>query len=238
MSYRTAKGLLEALKTVDGEGSGLDADLLRGLSPNKFVRTDVPSTIQVDNNFYPLVISGTSDSNNSFDSVGLALYPDKDTSKRVEYSSTRGGEFRIYCARYSTNILYSDNGSLKFLDHKVWHQGDVAQLLSSSGYIKFPNGLIIQWGVYEKSSPFVHGEKFDIIFPISFPTVLLSFACAISPGTDENNGAFHFGVAVRQNLDGTLSNFSTSGVGVKVWDVAGNTPPNGKGRLWWVAIGY
>lgn len=37
----TATDLLNAIKTVDGAGSGLDADLLRGLSPDLFLRAPI-----------------------------------------------------------------------------------------------------------------------------------------------------------------------------------------------------
>ena len=48
-SIYTAADILDKLKTVDGSGSGLDADLLDGLTSSAFLRTDITSAPAVTN---------------------------------------------------------------------------------------------------------------------------------------------------------------------------------------------
>ena len=52
----------------------------------------------------------------------------------------------------------------------------VAALLEQNGYVKFSNGLILQWGVITYTT----GNEGEFIFPISFTTKCLSFAASAS----------------------------------------------------------
>jgi hypothetical protein len=47
----------------------------------------------------------------------------------------------------------------------VWHNGNVAVNSGSSGYIKFPNGILIQWG-FDNS-----GVNTTVTFPIAYTTI-------------------------------------------------------------------
>jgi hypothetical protein len=60
--YSTANELLIAIKTVDGAGSGLDADLLDGLSSDAFLRIDGGATVTLNKN---LNVIGTISQNGS-----------------------------------------------------------------------------------------------------------------------------------------------------------------------------
>ena len=50
-TYSTASELLTAIKTVDGSGSGLDADTLDGVSSASFVRSDTADTVSAELTF-------------------------------------------------------------------------------------------------------------------------------------------------------------------------------------------
>ena len=59
-TYSTASQLLTAIKTVDGSGSGLDADLLDGISSGSFLRSDAADSASGDITFNGAVVfSGT-----------------------------------------------------------------------------------------------------------------------------------------------------------------------------------
>ena len=50
-TYSTASELLTAIKTVDGSGSGLDADTLDGVSSASFIRSDAADTVSAELTF-------------------------------------------------------------------------------------------------------------------------------------------------------------------------------------------
>ena len=52
----------------------------------------------------------------------------------------------------------------------------VAALLEQNGYVKFSNGLILQWGLITGTT----GREGEFIFPISFTTKCLSFIASAS----------------------------------------------------------
>ena len=70
----------------------------------------------------------------------------------------------------STKPLYYDGATLKACADSIGGGGIVAALLEQNGYVKFANGLILQWGVDNRPNL----ETFT--FPVSFTTV---YACWI-----------------------------------------------------------
>ena len=56
----------------------------------------------------------------------------------------------------------------------------VAALLEQNGYVKFSNGLILQWGIITCTT----GKEGEFIFPISFTTKCLSFIASASIPAD------------------------------------------------------
>lgn len=52
----------------------------------------------------------------------------------------------------------------------------IAANLAQNGYVKFSNGLILQWGVITCTT----GKEGEFIFPISFTTKCLSFIASAS----------------------------------------------------------
>ena len=104
---QTAAEILTAIKTVDGSGSGLDADLLDGLQGSSFLRSDASDTatgqIKINNGTAnPLELERTSQ-------VGIEL---NDTSVGSRYLGVNGGNLF-----YGSNLNHSIN-------NKVWHEGN------------------------------------------------------------------------------------------------------------------
>lgn len=63
----------------------------------------------------------------------------------------------------STKPLYYDGAAFKACADSIGGGGIVAQLLERNGYVKFANGLILQWGLSDNM------QSQTITFPISFP---------------------------------------------------------------------
>jgi hypothetical protein len=79
----------------------------------------------------------------------------------------------------STSVFNANKNSLQsndinFVKHSSsetsqLYGGIITQSLGATGYIKFANGVIFQWG------PFVHGTNY---FPIAFPNAVFSVTAA------------------------------------------------------------
>ena len=66
----------------------------------------------------------------------------------------------------STKSIYYDGKTLKACADSIGGGGIVAQLLEQNGYVKFANGLILQWGVIPANVGIV-----TWIYPIKFTSV-------------------------------------------------------------------
>lgn len=71
----------------------------------------------------------------------------------------------------STKSIYYDGATLKACADSIGGGGIVAALLEQNGYVKFANGLILQWGIITCTT----GREGEFTFPISFTTKCLSF---------------------------------------------------------------
>lgn len=105
----------------------------------------------------------------------------------------------------STKPLYYDGAALKACADSIGGGGIVAQLLEQNGYVKFANGLILQWGVI--NSPNFPDSGQPVTFPIKFsriPSVLTAanqaknssaaeqlFTAAINTYTTTSNMIMH-----------------------------------------------
>ena len=65
-------------------------------------------------------------------------------------------------------VYYDGNGALKACAESIGGGGIVAALLEQNGYVKFANGLIIQWGITNE----------DMVSEVTFP-IAFSVACYI-----------------------------------------------------------
>lgn len=77
----------------------------------------------------------------------------------------------------STKPLYYDGATLKACADSIGGGGIVAQLLKQNGYVKFANGLILQWGYYVEDS----GKT--ITFPLTFKNVFSVVNATENSGT-------------------------------------------------------
>lgn len=64
----------------------------------------------------------------------------------------------------STKPLYYDGAALKACADSIGGGGIVAQLLKQNGYVKFANGLILQWGRFDTEWKGSNTVKFNISF--------------------------------------------------------------------------
>lgn len=86
------------------------------------------------------------------------------------------------------------------------------QSLSTSGYQKFPGGLIIQWGTNSDTNVAIN-------FPIEFPNAGLSMTASVTPTGD-------------QGADATVEIVSKSQFKLRCGSTTGNN------NIHWIAIGY
>lgn len=70
---------------------------------------------------------------------------------------------------YDTGVTATEFDKLDGVDGTIWHNGNDLLDLSSSGYVKLPNGLYIMWG----SATFTTSGYRTVPFPITFPTAVL-----------------------------------------------------------------
>lgn len=106
----------------------------------------------------------------------------------------------------------------------LWSGYNVPYSLGSSGYIKFPNGVIIQWGTSTNAA-----ADYTISFPIAFPNYV--FAKVGNPNYDGIGG-------------GTLQTVQLSGGGLSTTNIrcrsqtAASTAGTTSQTTTWIAIGY
>ena len=91
----------------------------------------------------------------------------------------------------STKPLYYDGAALKACADSIGGGGIVAQLLEQNGYVKFANGLILQWGKTDSISSFRYT---NVTLPIAFSRVC--YGCVASVQTGDVNSARQSGNCV------------------------------------------
>lgn len=105
----------------------------------------------------------------------------------------------------STKSIYYDGATLKACADSIGGGGIVAALLEQNGYVKFANGLILQWGVI--NAPAFPDDGQPVTFPIKFskiPSVITAinqaknsvsstqlFAASINTYTTTSNMILH-----------------------------------------------
>ena len=76
----------------------------------------------------------------------------------------------------STKSIYYDGETLKACADSIGGGGIVAALLEQNGYVKFANGLILQWGLATINAS-------EVVFPISFSDIRYSFVYSLNYGS-------------------------------------------------------
>tara|TARA_B100000579_G_scaffold250269_1_gene205824 strand:- start:7013 stop:9082 length:2070 start_codon:yes stop_codon:yes gene_type:complete len=120
---QTAAEILTAIKTVDGAGSGLDADLLDGETSGSFLRSDTNDSFSGQltstcTNDEKLILSGTNDP---------YIRWQEGTSDKAYIRWNAAGFFGLYNQEDSSSIRIKD--SLDFSTdgstyHTIWHAGN------------------------------------------------------------------------------------------------------------------
>ena len=134
---QTASEILTLIKTVDGSGSGLDADTLDGISSASFVRSDADDTVSgqltlTSSSQYPLKINGTHDgkiilqgSNNPY------IYFAEGTTNKAYIQWNSSGFFEMLNAESLESIrIGSGTNGLIFREgnnnRTVYHTGNLS----------------------------------------------------------------------------------------------------------------
>ena len=81
----------------------------------------------------------------------------------------------------STKSIYYDGATLKACADSIGGGGIVAALLEQNGYVKFANGLILQWGNAGSNNGSV-----DVTFPISFTKAVYQIQLTYNNSSYEN----------------------------------------------------
>lgn len=147
---QTAGEILTLLKTVDGAGSGLDADLLDGLSSGSYLRSDATDYFHRNNGV--LYINNTDNQSAASTSGSLAPIEIKQNiaGKDAFMSFHVGGDYATYFGLDgATNDLFVGGWSKGAAKYKIWHSGndgsgsgldaDLLDGRNSTGYLKQVN---------------------------------------------------------------------------------------------------
>jgi len=127
---QTAAQILTAIKTVDGSGSGLDADTLDGVQGASYLRSDAADTVTEIINFNtatgtkPLRVSRLGSSSNQY----CDIYIDDSYTNFKHVGDENGeGRFRFYgdpADASATVLLAFDMSTVTYKGNTVWHAGN------------------------------------------------------------------------------------------------------------------
>lgn len=134
------------------------------------------------------------------------------------------GRFELVADNGTQSSILSGypGGSLKWSDNDLGSSAIVAKTLSTTGYSKRADGIIVQWG--QTTAPATITEKMPVTFPITFPNV----ACSVVITSEGNLTASDSPLAYTQTIDVTTSGFK--------YRSFYNSPNEIK--KYWFAIGY
>ena len=116
-------------------------------------------------------------------------------------------------------ITFTKKDNTKFsIDTQDTNNGIVAALLAQNGYVKFANGLILQWGVYTTST-----RNVTITLPIATSVTYVAIAVARTTNS--------------YGCTGSQCCQYVSNVTNKTFQAGSYDAGNGYAGFWWVAIG-
>ena len=118
----------------------------------------------------------------------------------------------------STKSIYYDGATLKACADSIGGGGIVAALLGQNGYVKFANGLILQWGVYTDGK-----RNVTITLPIATSVTYAVLAVARTANSTGCTGS--------QNCQ------YVSNVTDKTFQAGSYDAGNGYAGFWWLSIG-
>lgn len=118
----------------------------------------------------------------------------------------------------STKSIYYDGATLKACADSIGGGGIVAQLLEQNGYVKFANGLILQWGVYTTGT-----RNVTITLPIATSVTYAVIAVARTTNSIGCSGS---------QCCQYVSNVTSTDFQAGSYDTG-----NGYAGFWWMSIG-
>jgi len=147
ISSYTASDILTKLKTVDGAGSGLDADLLDGLSSSQFLRSDISNTI-----------TGTLTASNGDATYGVSPLP----SIELGTNLTKCGSIKLWgtttsaygSVHMTTNNLHIDPGATPGRIYLNFYAGD--GVIFGNGASSIVANMDINGQLWKGSSKYWH----------------------------------------------------------------------------------
>ena len=159
--------VLAKIKNVDGSGSGLDADMIDGVHASQIFTFNYNK----GSLWTPSIASS-----NGWNRVGGFHGAAGDCYISLGSSS---GKLHLIV----DGEVYANEGR-----YQCWNSGNVSLNTSSSGYLKLPNGLIIQWVSVSCGGSVDYNTSVN--FPTSFPNACLKAVVSTRANTTNNMDAF------------------------------------------------
>jgi hypothetical protein len=132
----------------------------------------------------PTTLSASYDFN--FMNIGAGTVTIAGSSTNQIYSAT--GVVTSLTINQNTSAHLSCDGTSFYVDAGSQSGGIVAQLLDTNGYVKFANGLIIQWGNHTSTST----GNIQVTYPLSFTSkALCALACFHDAGGESEIGIYN-----------------------------------------------
>jgi hypothetical protein len=225
-----AASFLGLIKTVDGTGSGLDADTLQGAIPttgadaNGIIKRDSSGGFAIPGGGTNAIYLGNGDG---------ASFSNYNTKLRLHwglgmetfdgaihgYYDSRTGKWDVHDGYYVSGVKMGQtrlNGTdLEYWNGSAWKKSGLPGFggtIAANGYQVLPSGLIIQWGTAAVNGP--SGITTTINLPMAFPSVLASLTTTIHNAT---SGSFY------TNTSASLSQFTvynTTGINCDIFFIA------------------
>ena len=135
---------------------------------------------------------------------------------------------KFYKDTKTKQMFYFDGVNFDFINGNqyIWNQVG----LSENGYIKLPNGLIIQWGYVALSDTSDTVNIYTINFPITFPNKVFNIQVTSREGTGFDNSGQEFYALTVSSTKMTNESFD-----VRILDNSGSSGDVG---INYIAIGY
>jgi hypothetical protein len=176
----TSADVLAKLLTVDGTGSGLDADSVKGYVPVNKVGDTMTGALSIEGTTAAnlLLKAGTQDR------AWLEYYADLQApATRTAYmGSAFAGSSGFFIKNEVLNgelALLTNGGPVTISGSQVWFDGLAPKLIGVNGYQKLPSGLFIQWGMLNVTV----GASSTCTFPIAFPTKMVGISAMFEATT-------------------------------------------------------
>lgn len=190
-------GVTSAIQTqLNGKlsttGKAADSDLLDGIDSTGFVQTSGNQTIYGGKTFMDKLIheQGTvphiaGATTGEYDQFEITNGGNNAASAAIVFH--RKGSYAAYFGLDTDNKFKVGGWSMGGVSHELWHQGNQTFSTGGNGYLRLPNGFILQW----VSSGYIATDStVTLTFPIAFPNAVLSANASIMCQDNGNDDVF------------------------------------------------